>query len=1110
MLEHLLVLVKLGLDNLELQPLDQKKKQQSVRLLQSYHLAIAEEQAAKLKAIAEEQAVKMRKFEEMKRVQQEEEERRKAAEEEAATEEAKERMRIESREGSSGTKKDEDAEMEKKISGWITNLSLGEDEEAEFYVPQDERDTLAQELKMAALARENKERKELQKQAKLKAIAEEQAAKMRKFEEEMKRVQQEEMKRVQQEEEERRKAAEEEAAAEEAKERMRIECREWSSGTKDEDAEMEKKISEWIANLSLGEDEEVEFYVPQDERDTLAQELAVMDEPLERQEREEEKKSEQEVQAQADDKAKWDKVLGYLEVLSAVWMEERQANRSQEVVLSAMWSGFREFVHEMVTHVGGEVRRLRDNARKFCEGAIEGAKVAAVVEGEAIPRKEPVKLEFPNAYGGKSDENVDNSEASVNSYVYLQHIVQDNQWRSAKALKGVMDDLVATETQLVQLFYRAMLEPLRGHFFDKSQQPTMTYDTLNREVVLFEAKSMPITTFWHKDLDKGCTISGQVRAKDHMILTSEEGDTDEVPYSQIEWGLEEEDSSVGQGRSYAAVAAGGRPQSRGGGQGQRGQAMGGRGPGARGLADKGTAKWEVGVKVPRQIARVLVGPHNDEVEGHLKEDGTGQALGGFGLGPTFMAGTRGLGLLKKEAIWQWDKDCTSALKKLKRALIEYSVLKVADPSLPFVVTTDASQYGIGAVLQQDDDNGYRPVEFMPTRMPSEKVLPAMLIVKAYAAERVEMERFRSLAAVDLSARLEKKRCKAMMPLAITGVYAITVMVLFAAGTWAISRRKFSGAGMVSFVTSLVLLIEPIQAVSTAYNEIKQGEPAVERIFELMAKAPKIVDRMDAKAEADARGDVEFRDVSFRYCDGGPWALKNVSFQAKEGKTIAIVGPSGGGKTTLAKMLLRLYDPQAGVIFLDGQDIREFTLRRLRQLVSIVPQETVIFTGNVITNIAYGDMSQDIDVEAVARAARLANAHEFIDRLPEKYLTELGNRGSSLSGGQRQRLSIARAIHRSPTVLVLDEATSALDNQSEKLVREALEHLMEGRTVLVIAHRLETIRNADWILYMEGGEILEEGKHDELLSRGGRYSILYEQQASPGAAYGSQGEQLSLY
>ncbi|GBG73395.1 hypothetical protein CBR_g16110 [Chara braunii] len=388
--------------------------------------------------------------------------------------------------------------------------------------------TQEQQEKMVALVRENKERKELQKHAKLKAIAQEQAAKMRKLEEEIKRVQQEEG--------ERRKVAEEEAAAEEEKERKRIESREESSGTKkDEDAETEKKISEWIANLWLGEDEEAEFYVPQDERDALASELAAMEDPLERQEREEEKKLEwklrmkrekkrrrddvnrltaevakvkdcrQEVEAQTDTSAKWDKVLGYLEVLSAAWMEERQANRAQEVALK---------------------------------------------------------------------------------------------WRSAKALKAVMDDLVAvpnhgvTESQLVQLFYRAMPEPLRGHFFDKSQQPAMTYDALSRKVVLFEAKSMPISTIWHKALDKGKkwkgrTISGQVRAKDHMILTLEEGGTDEVPYSQIEWGLEEEDNSVGQGRSYAAVAVDGRPQSRGGGQGQRGQAMEGRGPGAQGVGGQG-------------------------------------------------------------------------------------------------------------------------------------------------------------------------------------------------------------------------------------------------------------------------------------------------------------------------------------------------------------------------------------------------------------------------------------------------------------------------------------------------------------------------------------------
>ncbi|GBG78496.1 hypothetical protein CBR_g26525 [Chara braunii] len=685
--------------------------------------------------------------------------------------------------------------------------------------------TKEQQEKMVALVKENRERKKREKQAKLKAIADEQAAKMKELEEEM---------------EKRKKAAEEEAAAEEEKERMRIESGEGSSGgtmKRDIDAEMEKKINDLDGGAS-----------------------------------------------------------GKL--------EPRRC-------LSALRSGFRDFAREIVTHIGSEVGQLRDNVGKFCEGAIEGAKAIAVVEGEGRPRKEPVKLKFPDAYGGKKEENFDNWEASVNSYIYLQHIlpeervlvafqalkdeatsfarslaravgcennlvayskviplsqflkllkerfadptrgvrasdklqtIHSRQWKSARALKGTMDDLVAvpdhgfTETQLVQLFYRAMPEALRGHFFDKSQQVGIMYDALSREVVLYESKPMPVTTFWHKDLDKGKTwkgrtISGQVRAKDHMILTLEEGGTDEVPYSQIEWGLEEEDNSVGQGRSYAAVAVGGRPQGRGGGQGLRGQAMGGRGPGARakgarpwevedrahrGLAAKEAAKREVGVKVPHQIARVI-GPRNDEVEGHLKEVGTqachradpgktwawtnvydrnawtrehqghmrqvleklreanfeinakkcewantqvlylGHVLDGDGIKPedskiatirdwptprtlTELRSFLGLAnyyrkfvrnfstiaaplrkLLKKEAIWQWDKDCTSALKRLKRALIEYPVLKVADPSLPFVVTMDASQYGIGAVLQHDDGNGYRPVEFMSARMPSDKV-----------------------------------------------------------------------------------------------------------------------------------------------------------------------------------------------------------------------------------------------------------------------------------------------------------------------------------------------------------------------------------------------------
>ncbi|GBG64027.1 hypothetical protein CBR_g40273 [Chara braunii] len=276
---------------------------------------------------------------------------------------------------------------------------------------------------MASLVKENRERKELLKQAKLKAIAEEQAAKMKKLEEEM---------------EEKKKAAEEEAAAEEAEERRRREEKGESSGTKNEDAEMEKKINEWIANLSFGEDEEAQLYVPQEEKEVFAKALATIEDPLERQEAEEEKKLEwkfrmkrekkrrreevnrlttevekvrafrQGVQAQADVTAKMDKMLGYLEVLSEAWLEERQASSGHDVALSAMWSGFREFACDMVTHVGAKVRRLRDNVGKFCEGAIEDAKAVATVESEARPRKEPVKLKFPDAYGGKPEENFDN------------------------------------------------------------------------------------------------------------------------------------------------------------------------------------------------------------------------------------------------------------------------------------------------------------------------------------------------------------------------------------------------------------------------------------------------------------------------------------------------------------------------------------------------------------------------------------------------------------------------------------------------------------------------------------------------------------------------------
>ncbi|XP_024536602.1 ABC transporter B family member 29, chloroplastic isoform X1 [Selaginella moellendorffii] len=372
-----------------------------------------------------------------------------------------------------------------------------------------------------------------------------------------------------------------------------------------------------------------------------------------------------------------------------------------------------------------------------------------------------------------------------------------------------------------------------------------------------------------------------------------------------------------------------------------------------------------------------------------------------------------------------------------------------------------------------------------------EVLPSMLIVKACAAESYEDERFKRLAVIDRQAHLMKKKMKAFIPEIITGAYAATGVVLFALGAWVISKGNFDGTGMVSFITSLVLLIEPIQQIGKAYNEMKQGEPAVERLFDLTASFPKILDEEASRRHLkNVIGDVVFDNVCFSYGATSPRVLQNINFHVCAGETVALVGPSGGGKTTLAKLLLRLYEPTQGNILIDGENIQGVSLESLRQQVAIVPQETALFTGTVMENIAYGVMPNDIDMKRVERAATMANADEFIRRLPDGYETNLGERGSSLSGGQRQRIAIARAIYHGPSILILDEATSALDNRSEKLVREALEQLMIGRTVFIIAHRLETVQKAARIFLLDGGKLVEEGTHSSLIARGGQYASLF--------------------
>lgn len=282
----------------------------------------------------------------------------------------------------------------------------------------------------------------------------------------------------------------------------------------------------------------------------------------------------------------------------------------------------------------------------------------------------------------------------------------------------------------------------------------------------------------------------------------------------------------------------------------------------------------------------------------------------------------------------------------------------------------------------------------------------------------------------------------------------------------------------------------MQGVGKAYNEFKQGEPAIERLFDLTKMKSKVIEKPDAIDLGHVKGEVKFCDVSFKYADNMPLVLDGLNLTVRAGETIALVGPSGGGKTTLVKLLLRLYEPSSGSILIDNHNIKSIRLESLRRHVGLVSQDTMLLPGTVAENIGYRDLMSNIDMEKVELAAQIANADEFIRTLPEGYRSQIGPRGSLLSGGQKQRLAIARAVYQKSSILVLDEATSALDSKSELLVRQAVERLMENYTVLVIAHRLETILMADRIFLLQNGKLEElsrstflAGHHDSLLSAG---------------------------
>lgn len=427
-------------------------------------------------------------------------------------------------------------------------------------------------------------------------------------------------------------------------------------------------------------------------------------------------------------------------------------------------------------------------------------------------------------------------------------------------------------------------------------------------------------------------------------------------------------------------------------------------------------------------------------------------------------------------------------------LVYLSFLIILSPQLTLFVLLILPISGgligsIGKTLRKKSLKGQQKLGSILTVI--DETLGGLRVIKAFNAEGRMGKHFKNLNQeyTSIMTSMWRRRDLASPVSEFLGTVVIGLVL------WYGGKLVFDGSAglapeaVITYIGAFYMIINPAKSFSSAYFNVQKGMASADRIDDLLNAANPIADSAGAKQLEGFNHTIEYKNVSFKYLDD--WVLKNINLTIEKGKTIALVGQSGSGKTTFVDLLPRFYDVVEGEILIDGVNIKEYSLASLRQLMGNVNQDPILFNDTIENNIAFG--VGEYSKEEIVKAAKIANAHEFIESNPDGYDYNIGDRGTKLSGGQRQRLSIARAILKNPPIMILDEATSALDTESERLVQEAIENLMKNRTSLVIAHRLSTVKNADLICVLHEGEIVEQGKHDELISQNGIYTKLYNLQ-----------------